>query len=225
MPPSPPALVFDLDGTLIDSVHDIAAGLNCVLAEMGRRALDSREVACMIGDGAAVLVARGFEATGGPDPDMPARVAHFLAVYESMSTAQTLPFPGVLATLEALRSSGTAMGICTNKPIAPTRIVLRDLEIDHFFSAIVGGDSGPTRKPDGGPLRDTLDLMGADTAVMVGDSINDVATARAVGIPVIVMRYGYTRIPHDELGADLLLDRFDDIPGAAIRLLAEAAER
>lgn len=190
------AVVFDLDGTLIDSAPDLRAALNKLLRRYGRRPVSLPEVTMMVGDGAAKLVERAFAATGDR-PSAAAALAgltaEFLEFYEGHSTVLTRPYPGVRETLSTLKADGLALGICTNKPEAPTREVVRDLNLVHFFDAIFGGDSiEGVRKPDPRMLRGVLEAMGAaaNTAVMVGDAANDVGVARALGVPVIVVSYG-----------------------------------
>lgn len=209
------ALVFDLDGTLIDSAPDLLAALNRVLAEEDLPPVGLDDVKRMVGDGAAKLVERGFADTGAPvEPAaLPGLVQRFLVHYSAGRHAMTTTFPGVVETLTTLRGHGCRLGVCTNKPYAPTMEILDLLGLAEFFGAVTGGDSLPVRKPDPGHLLGTLDLLGAASAqaVMIGDSMNDVAVARAAGVPAVVVRYGYTRTPVEELGADAIFDRFDEL--------------
>jgi phosphoglycolate phosphatase len=209
------ALVFDLDGTLVDSVPDLAAALNRLLATEGRRRLDLAEVKTMIGDGVSKLIERGLAATGPvPAEALPALVSRFLADYEANALVTTRPFPGVPETLAALRSLGCALAVCTNKPYAATMAVLEGLRLAGLFEAVVAGDSLLVRKPDAKPLISALDRIGAgpEAGVMVGDNVNDVATARGAGVPVVLVAYGYSRQPVGGLGADAVIERFDDLP-------------
>lgn len=209
------ALVFDLDGTLVDSAPDLHRSLNSVLAESGRRAVALGDIRAMVGDGAAKLVERGFADTGAPvEPAMlQPLVERFLHHYAAGRHALTTTFPGVVDTLTRLREHGVRLGVCTNKPYAPTMDILDGLGLAALFDAVTGGDSLPVRKPDPGHLLGTLDLMGAAVrdAAMIGDSHNDVAVARAAGVPVIVVSYGYSRVPVQELGADAVVNGFDEI--------------
>ncbi|MCB2101705.1 MAG: phosphoglycolate phosphatase [Rhodobacterales bacterium] len=213
------AVVFDLDGTLIHSAPDLQLAVNRLLAEEGRPDLDLMAVTLMIGDGARKLVERAFEATGepAPDADLDALTDRFLGHYEGKAADNTRPFPDTEATLEALRAAGLRLGVCTNKPHAATVEILEALGLAGYFDAVVGGDSlDGVRKPDPRHLMAVVSALGAGPgeAVMVGDNANDVAAARAAGLPVYVMSYGYTRIPSAELGADGVLDGFAQIPGA-----------
>ncbi len=215
------ALVFDLDGTLVDSAPDLTAALNRLLVAEGRRAVTLAEVKTMIGDGIAKLVERGLAATGDvPGRSLPALVDRFRSDYEANATVLTRPFPAVPEVLQGLIRNGHRLGVCTNKPHGATLAVLRGLGIAAHFDAVVGGDSLPTRKPDPAPLLRVIKQLGSatDQAVMIGDNANDVACAHAAGVPVIVVGYGYAHGPPDQLGADLLIDRFDELPAALDRL-------
>jgi phosphoglycolate phosphatase len=217
------ALVFDLDGTLIDSAPDLHAALNRVLAEAGRPAIRLEEVKQIVGDGAARLVERGFERTGAPvaAAALPRLVERFIAFYERALADLTRPFEGVPETLAMLRARGIRLGVCTNKPERLSLDILEALGLAPLFDGVAGGDSGPVRKPDAGHFHATLRRMGAAgaPAVMVGDSRNDVAVARAASVPVVLVDWGYTSIPPHELGADRIISRFADLP-EALRALA-----
>jgi phosphoglycolate phosphatase len=208
-------LIFDLDGTLIDSAPDLHRSLNAVLEEQDRAPVGLDGIRAMVGDGAAKLVERGFADTGAAvEPAaLPGLVQRFLVHYSAGRHALTQPFPGVFDTLAVLHERGCRLGVCTNKPYAPTMEILELLGLARFFGAVTGGDSLAVRKPDPGHLLGTLDLLGAaaDHAVMIGDSANDVAVARATGVPAVVVRYGYTRTPVEELGADAVIESFEEI--------------
>jgi phosphoglycolate phosphatase len=215
MAPARNILIFDLDGTLVDSAPDLHRCLNAVLAEQRRAGVSLADIRAMVGDGAAKLVERGFAETGTVvDPAaLPRLVQRFLQHYSAGRHALTHAFPGVVETLAALRERGCRLGVCTNKPYGPAMEILEMLGLTGYFGAVTGGDSLPVRKPDPGHLLGTLDLLGAaaEQAVMIGDSANDVAVARAAGVPAIVVRYGYTQTPVEELGADAIIERFDEI--------------
>ncbi|WP_142847134.1 phosphoglycolate phosphatase [Telmatospirillum sp. J64-1] len=211
-----PAIIFDLDGTLIDSAPDLRHALNRLLDEEGRRALSMPEVVSMVGDGAPTLVERAFAATGPLPADLQAMVRRFLDIYEGSVAVDTRVYAGVLDTLNALRDQGLAMGICTNKPYAPTMEVLAVLDLAQYFDVVLGGDSLEVRKPNPRHVQVTLERLGGDPArsIMVGDSPNDVAAGRGAGLKVVAVSFGYSRVPPAELGADVLIDHFEQLPQA-----------
>lgn len=208
------AAIFDLDGTLIDSLPDLAAAVNATLAAWRRPALSPDQVRLMIGDGADTLIRRAFAVGGGlPGPVAPV-LARFLEIYEAASTVLTRPWPGVVETLEHLRGRGITLAVCTNKPSAATRDILKVLDLDRFFAVVIGGDDSPALKPDPAPVNATLARLGVahGDAVMIGDSINDVLSAKAAGVATVAVSFGYTRIPPHDLGADRVIDHFNELP-------------
>lgn len=209
------ALVFDLDGTLVDSMPDLRAALNVMLAEVRRRELAPDEVRYMIGDGTRALVERALAASG-TITDFEAAHQRFLQLYEAAPAKLSRLYPGVETTLESLRASGARLAICTNKPQSATLRVLEAFGIAGCFDAVLGGDSVPFRKPDPRHLLAAIERLGAATseAVMIGDNENDYAAARVADIPIILMRYGYLRVPPETLTPDAWLDHFSDIPHA-----------
>jgi phosphoglycolate phosphatase len=220
------AVIFDLDGTLVDSAPDILVAINKLLAEEGRRPLALEEVAAMIGDGAPKLVERAMNATGEEDAaeDLPTLTRRFLGFYEGHTTDLTRPYPGVPEALERLRSAGVRMGICTNKPERPTRELLSDLGLAPYFQVVFGGDTVQgVKKPDPQLIHAVFNALGARAGetVMVGDAVNDVAAARAAGIPVILRAGGYTRVPAKDLDADRVITDFHELP-EAIRGVSDA---
>jgi phosphoglycolate phosphatase len=214
------ALVFDLDGTLVDSLPDLEAALVATLREVGAPALSRDEVRGMIGDGTAALVSRALAARGLPPAMLSERLARFLALYEAAPVARSRPYPGVPETLAALRRDGRSLAVCTNKPQRATLAVLSGLGLEEFFAGIIGGDVLPVKKPDPGHLRAAIEAIGAmpGDAVMIGDNEHDVATAKAAGVPVILVRYGYHRVALDSLPADIQIDGFYELRDALARL-------
>jgi phosphoglycolate phosphatase len=213
-------LVFDLDGTLVDSVPDLQAALNEMLRQRGRRPLTPAQVKRMVGDGVPALVSRAL-AAGGADPaEAATALPSFLEIYEANAAQLTRPYPGVPETLRALRRRGYRTAICTNKPQRATIAVLQGLDLLPLFDGIAGGDRFPVKKPDPGHLLaliTELDAKSAATA-MVGDNENDAAAARAAALPFLLMRYGYARVDPNSLAASALLDNFSELPGALDRL-------
>ncbi len=209
------ALLIDLDGTLVDSVPDLAAAVNRLLGEEGRSALSREQVRGMVGDGVAKLVERAFTTTGGLDlaGALPALVERFVGLYQTALSVETRPFPGVPETLTRLKDAGLQLAVCTNKPQAASVQVLRDLGLAASIDLIAGGDAFPVRKPDPGHLLGVLGDLGVapSAAAMLGDSQVDVAAARNAGLPVVLVSYGYAKRPARELGADAVIDRFEEI--------------
>jgi phosphoglycolate phosphatase len=213
-------LVFDLDGTLIDTVPDLANALNQVLGERGYAPLAPGEVQRMIGDGVPVLVSRGFAARGGDAAEASDALPRFLAVYEANAANLSRPYPGVRDTLVELRRRGYRTAICTNKPERATDAVLRGLGLLGLFDGIAGGDHFAVRKPDPGHLLGLVAELGGgkERAAMIGDNENDAAAAHAAGLPLLLMRYGYARVDPATLGAAALLDHFAELPDALEKL-------
>ena len=219
----PAAIVFDLDGTLIDSAPDLHAALNRLMALENRRSLELSEVIRMIGDGVPKLVERGYQATGEiPEPaELKAKTEQFSADYEKNATELTQLFPGVVNTLEFLSENQVPMGICTNKPQAATLKVLGAFGLSNVFEAVVGGDQlGGVRKPDPRHLMAALEQLNVTPAdaLMVGDSPNDIDVAINAGVRSIAVSFGYRRVPIEDLGANLIIDRFEDLIDAFKRL-------
>ncbi len=210
-------LLLDLDGTLVDSLPDLAQALNLQLAEQGLKRLELAQVRLMIGDGAQKLVERAFAAAGQVGlPDIERAVARFIELYEESPAQRTTVYPGVAETLGELRGLGMKLAVVTNKPQNATLQVLEGLGLKDLFDAVVGAGPSLALKPDPAPLKAALAQMGSTDAqaLMVGDNANDVAAAKALGIPVIAVAYGYARVSPGKLGADLLIENFDDLPSA-----------
>jgi phosphoglycolate phosphatase len=208
------AIIFDLDGTLIDSVPDITDSVNAVLAEHSRTPLTEDIVHTLVGEGATELMDNAFKLTG----DAKARdavkesVARFLDIYAANPIARTTVYPGAIELLDRLQADGSTLALCTNKPEQTAQPVLAALDLAGYFPVAIYGDTlGTVRKPDPAILTWVLEKLGmtAAEAVMVGDSKTDVATARAVGMKIIVRAGGYTTIPPEELGGDAVIQDFD----------------
>jgi phosphoglycolate phosphatase len=187
----PRLVVFDLDGTLVDSAPDIHAALDRLMAGQGRPGFARPEVTAMIGDGVRVLVERAAAARDIAFSE--ALLARFTADYTAHAAEATALFPGIAAALDGLAAAGWALAVCTNKPAAATAALLGALGLAGRFAAVGGGDSFPVRKPDPGHLLGTLRQAGGDpaAAVMIGDHRNDVAAARGAGLPCIFAGWGY----------------------------------
>ncbi|MCG7394173.1 phosphoglycolate phosphatase [Microvirga sp. ACRRW] len=207
------AIIFDLDGTLVDSACDLQDATNTLLKEEGLRQITLDETKSMVGDGAAKLVERAIVATSGDVSRLPTLVARFLAIYESNASHHTQAYPGVRETLESLKSLGLSLAVVTNKPYAATIDILEALDLQRFFDAVVGGDTLAERKPHPAPVHLALKRLGSEpeAALMVGDNYHDVQAAKAAGLRAFAVTYGYSHKPHAELGADGLIDTMPDL--------------
>jgi phosphoglycolate phosphatase len=212
-------LIFDLDGTLVDTAPDLLAATNAVLRSEGRAEVDPATLRHMVGFGARSLIQQAFAATGLPPGDdlLPELVNRFLVHYRAHIADDSLPFPGVEDTLAALAARGAKMAVLTNKPQAMADLLLAALKLDRFFPVVYGAGRMSYVKPDARIFHDVARDLGAERAVMIGDSVTDVATARAARAPVVLVSYGYTPEPAGALGADVVVDHFRDVPAAAIK--------
>lgn len=220
----PGTVVFDLDGTLVDTAPDLTASLNHALGQLGRPPVPADDVRHMVGHGARRLLERGLAATGDMTPELvEAGVPHFLGYYRDHIADGSRPWPGVEAALDTLAGAGCRLAICTNKPVALSIELVAALGWTDRFAANIGYDSVPRPKPDAGHLLAAIAAVGGDPAdaVFVGDSATDVNTARAAGVPVIVLGFGFSDVPPAELGADVLIDHFD----ALVPMLRQMAAR
>jgi phosphoglycolate phosphatase len=222
-----PTAVFDLDGTLADTAHDLVATLNVILGQEGIPPLPVEEAGDMISAGGRGLLQRGFEAARRePTPDLIEELyRRFLAYYGDNLCVATRLYPGVLGALDRLEADGWRLAICTNKMQAHSVKLLDALGVAGRFAAVCGRDAFPWFKPDPRHLTLTIARAGGDLgrAVMVGDSYSDVAAARGAGVPVIAVSFGYPDRPIREHGPDLVIDHFDELFGAVQGLVAAEA--
>ncbi|MBA4503138.1 phosphoglycolate phosphatase [Marinobacterium marinum] len=211
----PQRVMFDLDGTLVDSALDLTAAVDNMLQALGREAAGECKVRQWVGNGAQVLVKRALSGEMHPAEDavepelFQAAFEVFLSAYTQSNGRYAKLYPGVEALLLHLQQAGVPMAVITNKPMAFTTPLLQALKIDHYFDQVLGGDSLPVKKPDPLPLLTVLETAGCtpEQALMVGDSRNDVAAARAAGCPVACVSYGYN---HGEAVANCSPDRVVD---------------
>ena len=208
----PRTLVFDLDGTLVDTSADLCESLNHVLRRYARPEVDPDTVRHLVGHGARALIQRGLALAGEDDPALVEdAVPHFLRYYADHIADGSRPYAGVEAALDELTRAGVVTAVCTNKPEALARRLIGALGWDTRFAAILGGDSLPVKKPDAAHVLGTIDAVGGDRAatVFIGDSSVDVAAARAARVPVIVVSFGFADKPPADLGADAVIDHYD----------------
>lgn len=212
----PRAVLFDLDGTLIDSAPDLHASVNILLMRRGLGPLSLPDLVSMIGNGVKKLVERAFIAVGHPlDTDeLDLEYEAMIGIYADHLTVLTVLTPGAREIVEELHAQGVLMGVVTNKPQMPTEVILDHFGLSPYLDAVIGGDSGVEKKPAPDMIFAALERLGLrpEDAILVGDSVADVGSARAAGIPVIALRGGYTSVPVDEIGADIVIGRLADLP-------------
>jgi phosphoglycolate phosphatase len=217
-------VVFDLDGTLAETAPDIIATLNIILAGQGLPPVPVARARDLVGAGARALIERGFRLYDRALP--PALLEElfqdFLEVYAVRVAETSTLYPGVVEALTRLSGAGWLLAVCTNKPEFHSKLLIEALGITHHFAAICGRDTFPVCKPDPLHLTLTIEKAGGNRlqAIMVGDSLTDIATARAAGIPVIAVPFGYTDVPVEQLGPDVVIPHFDALHAAIDGLLA-----
>ena len=217
-------VVFDLDGTLVDTAPDLIGTLNVILAEHGHPGLPLAAARSVVGHGAKAMLTRGFAAVGEtlPDARMDALFDHFIDLYLDRIACESRPFPGAVEAMDTLTAAGATLAVCTNKRTGLSIALLDALELTGRFAAIVGPDAAGAAKPDPRHLICAILEAGGDPAyaLMVGDARTDTAAAIAADVPVIAASFGYSDVPVGELGADDVIDHFAALPAAARRLLA-----
>jgi phosphoglycolate phosphatase len=210
-----PLVIFDLDGTLVDSAPDIAEALNRTLEDWQLPRVPEATVLTWIGDGVRRLVEQAFNAAGS-DIDLARVMPGFMRHYEACLLRSPRLYDGVVPALEALRARNVALAICTNKPAAMVAPLLAHLGVQDYFKTVLGGDSLPERKPSGVPLRHIADAFNVapGAALMVGDSITDYRAAVDAGMPVALVRYGYPRgLDLETVDAVTVVDDLRALPG------------
>lgn len=222
----PATVVFDLDGTLVDTAPDLCAALNHALAALGRPGVPAEDVRHMVGHGARKLLERGLATSGEASTEtIEAGVPHFLDYYAAHIADGSRPFNGVESALDALAAAGARLAICTNKPVALSVALVSALGWEGRFAANLGFDSVPRPKPDAGHVLAAIAAAGGDpaTTVFVGDSITDTTAAKAAGVPVVAVSFGFSDRPATELGADAVIDHYDALLPALRDLMRASA--
>lgn len=225
----PRAIIFDLDGTLVDSAPDIAEAINAGFGPLGVPPFPIEDVKTMIGGGAQVAISRAAKlAKLALDPETEAGVlARFMEVYARASAEGRGLYPSVHDVLSGLRNKGVGLALCTNKAEHITHITLEALGIAGYFTAVVAARNDLPKKPHPAMLLKALEpfRIAARDAVMVGDSHADVEGGRAAGCRVIAVSYGYSSTPAADLGADCVIDDLTELPTALVRLKGAAVSR
>ncbi len=208
------ALIFDLDGTLVDTAPDLHAATNHVLSTLKRRSISLDEVRAFVGHGARALIARGCEATGDPVDARAVETLYqeFIIHYAGHIAAHSKPYPGMLALLDRAKHAGLALGVCTNKLESLSVLLLEALDMKKYFGAIVGPDTTGVAKPDPKPYFETVSRLGlgANQSLMFGDSETDIRTAQNAGVPVIAVSFGYTAQHVSHFNPTHIIDHYDE---------------
>ena len=218
-----PTIVYDLDGTLADTAGDLMGALNVVLAHEGLAPLPVESARSMLGAGARALIRRGFAASGRElaPPRLEALFGDFLAYYNAHIADETELYPGVERALAAFARAGWRQAVCTNTIEGSARLLIEKLGVAGRFAFICGQDTFGVGKPDPKPLLGTIAASGGALAraILVGDSVIDIKTARAAGVPVIAVDFGYADVPAAELRPDRMISHFDALIDACDALL------
>ncbi|MEA2934594.1 MAG: phosphoglycolate phosphatase [Variibacter sp.] len=219
----PPLIVFDLDGTLVDTAPDLIGTLNVVFDREGIAPLPFDEARAMIGGGVKALLERGLRAHGATftPEDLDGLFKTYLKLYADAIADRSRPFPGLLPALDELKERGCTFAVCTNKLEWLSVRLLDQLQLTDRFAAVCGQDTFGKPKPDPEMFRRTVSRAGGEVsrAIMVGDSRTDVDTARAAGVPVVAVDFGYTETPVELLSPDRIISHFDELPPIAAELL------
>lgn len=227
--PARPLVVFDLDGTLVDTAPDLVASLNHTIAGLGLEPFGGSDLTHLVGQGARVMIDRALTFRGHPvvAEEIDGLLGVFIEHYEKEMPGASKPFPGLLDAMTRLDRAGMRLAVCTNKQETLARQLLEALGLSDRFAAITGGDTFTMRKPEAGHIHGTVEKAGGSrsAAVMIGDSVNDIAAARNAGIPSVAVSFGYSDVDVATLGATRLIHHYDELTPALIEeLLDEAAE-
>lgn len=211
-------VIYDLDGTLIDSARDMREAVSAVLADHGLPPISDEDARQFMGEGSKTTMRRAFAKNGRTlsDDEASAVTREFVRYYEMNPVLHTTAFDGVAEVVAHLHRLGLRQGVCTNKFERPARTILAGLNLMPPIADVAGADTFTVRKPDPGHILQLIDKIGGhrDRAVMIGDSVHDVEAAHRGGLPAVLVSWGYTAKPARELGADAVIDRFDALPEA-----------
>ncbi|MBV8391569.1 MAG: HAD-IA family hydrolase [Alphaproteobacteria bacterium] len=219
-------VLYDLDGTLIDSAKDMQVAVSKVLKDHGLPPVTEDDVRFFMGQGSKVTMSKAFAKYGRTldDPTLTAVTKEFVRYYEADPVSNTIAFAGVADVVAHFGELGLKQGVCTNKFERPSHMILEHLKLMPPITDLAGADTFPVRKPDPRHILMLLERMGCDPrrAVMIGDSIHDVESAHGAGLPAVLVSWGYTRKPASELGAEAVIERFDLLPDALGEIAAKA---
>jgi len=220
---SAPTVVFDLDGTLVDTAPDLVSSLNHTISAKDLAPVTYEDLTHLVGHGARAMIDRSFRLRGRPldEAEMPAMIDRFVEHYLAGMPGKSRPYPGLLAALDRLKASGMILAVCTNKMESLARPLIEGLGMSGYFAAITGGDTFAVRKPDAKHLVGTVDLAGGEigSTVMVGDSLNDLKVAVNAGVPSIGVPFGYSDVPIQTLNPSLMIGHFDELTPELVKTL------
>ena len=217
-------IVYDLDGTLIDSARDMCVAVSAVLADHGLPPISDEDARRFMGEGSKITMRRAFAKAGRTldEAELSAVTREFVRYYEADPVSHTSAFAGVPEVVARFARLGLKQGVCTNKFERPSRMILEHLKLMPPISDVAGADTFPVRKPDPKHILMLVERMGGspDRTVMVGDSIHDVEAAHGAGLPAVLVSWGYTDRPASELGAEAVIQKFDGLPKALEQIAA-----
>lgn len=220
---SAPLVVFDLDGTLVDTAPDLVASLNHAVVQAGLAPVTYHDLTHLVGHGAKAMIERTFMLRGKElsAADLDWQMKEFVDFYHGSMPGESIPYPGVIAAMDRLASAGYALAVCTNKLEMLARGLLDGLNLTSRFAAVTGGDTFVVRKPDAEHLLSTIRLAGGDPrrSVMIGDSLNDILVARNADVRSIAVPFGYSDVPVESLRPDLVMHHFDDLTADLVESL------
>ena len=204
---------FDLDGTLVDTQGDLGVAVNHALGLIGRDPVPLESVSSLIGGGSRLMLKRALERTGGdiPDAEFVPLYADLIAHYAAHIAVHSRPYPGCLEALDALAGKGCKLAVVTNKPEALSNLLLQELGIHDRFECVIGGDTLPKAKPEPDTIHEAIKRCGGGRFAMVGDSSFDIRAAKAAEVANVALSFGYHDIPVPELGADVVIDHYDQL--------------
>lgn len=218
-----PLIIFDLDGTMIDTAPDLIASLNYTIAARDLAPVTFDDLTHLVGQGARVMIRRAFalRQQAITDAEVEELLERFLAHYKENMPGESKPYEGFVNCLERLKTAGYSLAVCTNKLEQLARPLLDRLELTHYFAAITGGDTFPVRKPDGAHILGTIEKASGNPArsLMIGDSINDIQAAKNAGLPSIGVTFGYSDVPVADLAPSHVISHFDELTTALIETL------
>ncbi len=216
-------VIFDLDGTLIDTAPDLIDSLNHTIALKGLDGLSFGDLTHIVGHGARAMIERAFllRDVELANDEIGHLQAIFIEHYQQRMPGKSQPYPGLIAALDRLSDAGCKLAVCTNKMEGLARTLIDGLGLKSRFDTITGGDTFLVKKPDAGHILGTIRLAGGtpERSVMIGDSLNDILSARNAGIPSIAVPFGYSDVPVIELGPDHIIAHFDELTAELVEKL------